>query len=92
MIPSGGRTGLSGSATAENKEVIVSFEKMNRVIEFNEFEETVTVESGVITQEVQKIATEKDLFSPYLLPPKVLLKLEEMWPQMSEEFMSFIMV
>ena len=64
LVPSGGRTGLSGSATAENKEVVVSFEKMNRVIEFNEFEETLTVEPGVITQEVQKIAEEKGLFFP----------------------------
>ena len=64
LTPSGGRTGLSGGATAVNKEVVVSFEKMNRIIEFNEFEETLTVEPGVITKEVQKTAELKGLFMP----------------------------
>ena len=64
LTPSGGRTGLSGGAAAVNKEVVVSFEKMNRIIEFNEFEETLTVEPGVITKEVQKTAAEKGFFMP----------------------------
>ena len=32
LVPSGGRTGLSSAATASNKEVVVSFEKMNILI------------------------------------------------------------
>ena len=64
LIPSGGRTGLSGGATAERKEVIVSFEKMNKLIEFNEFEETLCVQPGMITKEVQKQAVERELFMP----------------------------
>ena len=31
LVPSGGRTGLSGGAMATNQEVVVSFEKMNKV-------------------------------------------------------------
>ena len=38
LVPSGGRTGLSGAACALNNEVIVSFEKMNRVLQFNEID------------------------------------------------------
>ena len=64
LVPSGGRTGLSGGATAEHKEVIVSFEKMNQLIEFNEFESTLRVQPGMITQEVQRQAEEKGLFMP----------------------------
>ncbi|HMN68499.1 MAG TPA: FAD-binding oxidoreductase, partial [Bdellovibrionales bacterium] len=46
LVPSGGRTGLSGGAAALNGEVVVSFQKMNRILEFDEFDQTVTVEAG----------------------------------------------
>lgn len=64
LIPSGGRTGLSGGATASNKEVIVSFERMNQLIEFNEFEGSITLEPGVITKEVQKQASDRGFLMP----------------------------
>lgn len=64
LVPSGGRTGLSGSATAVNGEIIVSFEKMNRMIDFNEFEETLTVQPGMITKSVQQLAQERGFFMP----------------------------
>ena len=31
LVPSGGRTGLSGGAVANNKELVVSFDKMNKI-------------------------------------------------------------
>jgi len=64
LIPSGGRTGLSGGATALNQEVIVSFDKMNRILSFNACEQTVDVQAGVITQNVQNFAKEKRLYFP----------------------------
>ncbi|MBX3022145.1 MAG: FAD-binding oxidoreductase [Bdellovibrionales bacterium] len=64
LIPSGGRTGLSGGAVALNGEVVVSFQKMNRILEYNEADQTVTVEAGVITETVQKFAEEKGLIYP----------------------------
>ena len=64
LVPSGGRTGLSGAACALNGEVIVSFEKMNRILEFNETESTVSIEAGVITEELQNFATSKGLLYP----------------------------
>lgn len=64
LVPSGGRTGLSGGAVAMNGEVVVSFEKMDRVIEFDEFDQTVTVEAGMITESLQKFAEEKGLYFP----------------------------
>lgn len=64
LIPSGGRTGLSGGACALNGEVIVSFEKMNRILEFNEFDSTVEVEAGVITESLQEYAKTKGLLYP----------------------------
>src|SRR6185312_9000768 len=48
LVPSGGRTGLSGGAAALHGEVVVSFQKMNRILEFDPYDQTVTVEAGVV--------------------------------------------
>lgn len=64
LIPSGGRTGLSGAACALNGEVIVSFDKMNQIRDFNSTDQTVTVEAGVITENLQKFALEQGLYYP----------------------------
>lgn len=64
LVPSGGRTGLSGGACATNGEVVVSFEKMNRVLEYNELDRTVRVEPGVVTEFLQNFAKEKNAYYP----------------------------
>ena len=64
LIPAGGRTGLSGGTAALKKEVIVSFDKMNQLVEFNPWDRSVTVESGYITQNLQDFAKEKGLYFP----------------------------
>ncbi|MBC7742816.1 MAG: FAD-binding oxidoreductase [Bdellovibrionaceae bacterium] len=64
LIPSGGRTGLSGAACALNGEVVVSFERMNRVLQFNETDSTVEIEPGVITETLQEFAKSKNLYYP----------------------------
>ena len=37
IVPSGGRTGLSGGAVAANGELVVSLERMNRVLDFDDY-------------------------------------------------------
>lgn len=64
LIPSGGRTGLSGGATALKKEIVVSFDKMKQISDFNPWERTVCVEAGCITQEIQKFAKDQGLYFP----------------------------
>ncbi|MGZ3773458.1 MAG: FAD-binding oxidoreductase [Pseudobdellovibrionaceae bacterium] len=64
LIPSGGRTGLSGSAVAANGEVVVSFDHMNKIKEFNSVDQTVVIEAGVITEALQDFAISKQLFYP----------------------------
>jgi FAD/FMN-containing dehydrogenase len=64
LVPSGGRTGLSGGAVALHGEVVVSFDRMRRILGFNHAERTVTVEPGVVTRTVQEFAREKDLYYP----------------------------
>ena len=64
LVPSGGRTGLSGGAVAKDGEVVVSFDKMNRILDFNRTESTVTVEPGVITATLQEYAETKGRYYP----------------------------
>lgn len=64
LVPSGGRTGLSGAAVATNGEVVVSFEKMNKILGFNNLDRTVSVEPGVITEALQKYIWDQGYFYP----------------------------
>lgn len=64
LVPSGGRTGLSGGAAALNGEVVVSFQKMNRIVHFDSVDQTLKVEAGVITETIQNYAVEKGLLYP----------------------------
>ena len=64
LVPSGGRTGLSGGATATNQEVVLSLDKMNKEIQFNEEEQTIEVQAGMITQILQENVKEKGLYFP----------------------------
>jgi FAD/FMN-containing dehydrogenase len=64
ITPSGGRTGLSGGATATNGEVILSLERMRRIIEVNRIDRTITVEAGVALERVQQEAAAHDLYFP----------------------------
>ena len=49
LVPSGGRTGLSGGAVAADGELVVSFERMNQILETDVVEGSVTVQAGVVT-------------------------------------------
>ncbi len=64
LVPSGGRTGLSGGAVASNKEVVVAFDRMNKVIDFNATDRSVTCQAGVITQQLQQLAKDNHLYYP----------------------------
>lgn len=64
LVPSGGRTGLSGGACALNGEVIVSFDNMSKIISFNEIDSCVVLEPGVITETLQQFAVSKNLYYP----------------------------
>ena len=64
LVPSGGRTGLSAAAFALKGEVVVSFEKMNRILDFNPTDQVVTCDPGVITETLQSFAWEKGYYFP----------------------------
>ncbi len=64
LVPSGGRTGLSGGACALKNEVVVNFDKFNKIKNFDPLENTIVCDPGVITEEIQQWAEKHDLFYP----------------------------
>lgn len=64
IVPSGGRTGLSGGAVAQNGEVVVALDRMNEILDFDAADRQVRCEPGVITEQLQQFAEEQSLFYP----------------------------
>jgi FAD/FMN-containing dehydrogenase len=64
LVPSGGRTGLSGGAVAANGELVVSFERMNRVLDFNGIDRTLVVQPGITLEAVHREASAHGLIYP----------------------------
>ncbi len=64
VTPQGARTGLSGGALPLYGGIALSMEKFDKVIEIDTNNGQVTVEPGVITQNLQEIVAEKGLFYP----------------------------
>ncbi len=52
VVPSGGRTGLSGGAVAAHSELVLSLSKMNRLGQVDARARTLEVEAGAITEQV----------------------------------------
>ena len=64
LVPSGGRTGLSGGAVAAAGEIVVSFDRMNRILAFDPVDRLVRCQAGVVTAALQQYARERGLFYP----------------------------
>jgi len=60
----GGLTGLAGSATAYDGEVALSLERMRAIVEVDPVSATMTVEAGVVLQQVQEAALEAGYYFP----------------------------
>ncbi len=64
IVPSGGRTGLSGGAVARQGEIVLSFARMDKLSGFDAVNRTVNVEPGVITANLQLFAQDNGFFYP----------------------------
>lgn len=64
VTPRGAGTGLSGGALPHVGGVVISFERMNTILEIDERNLQVTTEPGVITEVLQNAVKEKGLFYP----------------------------
>lgn len=64
LVPSGGRTGMSGGATASNGEVLVSLSRMNKIVGHDSIDRTITCQAGVITEQLQNYAQDHGFYYP----------------------------
>jgi len=64
VVPSGGRTGLSGGAVAANGELVLSLERMHKVLDFNPVDRTLTVQAGTVLEAVHAAARGHGLIYP----------------------------
>ena len=64
VTPRGAGTGLSGGALPQLGGVVLSTERLNKIIEIDERNLQVTTEPGVITEVLQNAVKEKGLFYP----------------------------
>ncbi len=64
VTPRGQGTGLVGAAIAIHKGIMLSSENMNKILELDEDNLTLTVEPGVLLMEISEYVEENDLFYP----------------------------
>ncbi len=64
VVPRGAGSGLSGGAVPSRGGIVLSFERMNRIISIDAANRIATVQPGVVTGEFQKAVEEKGLFYP----------------------------
>ena len=64
LVPSGGRTGLSGGAVAANGEVVLSLERMRKVVGFDPVDRLLHVQAGIPLEAAQAAAREHGLQYP----------------------------
>jgi len=64
VVIQGGATGVVQGADPSMKDVTVSLERMNRILDIDESEQVATVEAGVILQTLQETLAERDLLFP----------------------------
>jgi glycolate oxidase len=62
VTPRGAGTGLSGGAVPVRGGIVLSLERMNRILEIDRENLTVTVEPGVVTNEINAAVREHGLF------------------------------
>ncbi len=69
IVPQGGNTGLVGGSVPrpDDRCILLSLERMNRVRSIDPLDFTMTVEAGCILQNIQKAAEDADRFFPLSL-------------------------
>ncbi len=64
IVPSGGRTGLSGGAVAAHGELVLSLERMNKPLAFDPVDRLLTLQAGMPLEAVHNAAIEQGLIYP----------------------------
>ena len=64
VVPQGARTGLSGGANAVDGAILLSLERMDRVLELDVDDHVAVVQPGVVNADFSRLVADKGLFYP----------------------------
>jgi len=64
IVPSGGRTGLTGGAVAAHGELVLSLERMSKALSFDAIDRTLSVQAGMALEALHNEAKEHGLIYP----------------------------
>ena len=67
LVPQGGNTGRCGGAVADNGQILINLARMNRIIDTDARDFTMTVQAGTILHTIQQTAENHDLLFPLSL-------------------------
>src|SRR6266481_5453949 len=69
IVPQGGNTGMVGGGTPHENghEIVLSLNRMNRIVEIDEIGYSMTVEAGVVLKAIQETAAQHDRLFPLSL-------------------------
>ena len=67
MVPQGGNTGAMGGTVSTPEQIIVNLKRLDRIVEIDRANYTMTVQAGCILANIQEAAREKDLLFPLSL-------------------------
>ena len=69
VVPQGGNTGMMGGGTPHQgqREIVLSLNRMNRIVEVDALGYTMTVEAGVVLKTIQETAAQHDRLFPLSL-------------------------
>ncbi|TAH36507.1 MAG: FAD-binding oxidoreductase [Alphaproteobacteria bacterium] len=72
IVPQGGNTSMCGAATPDqnDRNILVNFKKMNKILECSASGFSMTVESGCSLAQVQDFAAKQDRLFPLMLTPR----------------------
>lgn len=64
IIARGAGTNMVGACTCPKGGIVLNFTKMNKILDFNTIDMTMTVQSGVVLDDIKKLAATEGLFYP----------------------------
>ena len=64
VVSRGAGTNMVGACTCPKAGIVICFTKMNKILDFNSIDMTMTVQPGVVLDDIKKLAASEGLFYP----------------------------
>ncbi len=67
IVPQGGNTGLCGGAVSRSGDVLINLRRLNRILDIDPVNQTMTVQAGCVLADIQQAARESNCHFPLSL-------------------------